>query len=333
MSSTANSVNHIPEVCPAGLVCPRDYLPLQQVPNGLTCSEGHHYAVIDGVPILLLAEMDQTHIEGYRSLAAAESRDTSQLPKFDTASGEIDPFVQTSIAATNGSFYRHLIGRLREYPIPELRLPEGNGQRFLEIGCSWGRWCIAAARKGYLPVGIDPSLKGINAARHVAHQLGIDAQYLVADGRAMPFPDGSFDQVFSYSVLQHLSKENTRATLRELRRVLRRGGKCLVQMPNVFGIRCLYHQVRRGFRDTRDFEVRYWRIKELVAAFEQEVGPAEISVDGYFSLNPQVSDTRLFPLRYKALVYTSEVLRKASGVVPLLTHFADSLYISAVREG
>jgi 2-polyprenyl-3-methyl-5-hydroxy-6-metoxy-1,4-benzoquinol methylase len=88
---------------------------------------------------------------------------------------------RTSFAATNGMLYIRLIGKLTDYPIPYLRLPPGEGKRFLEIGCNWGRWCIAAARMGYRPVGIDPSLKGIRAARQVALHLGIQAHYVAAD--------------------------------------------------------------------------------------------------------------------------------------------------------
>ena len=275
--------------------------------------------------------MHQTHIEGTRSLTAAAG-DLREFPPVQVAPGEIDPFVQRSIAATNGALYLPLVGKLTEYPIPDLRLPQGNGKSFLEIGCSWGRWCIAAARKGYQPTGIDPSLKGIRAARRVAEQIGVETQYLVADGRALPFADESFDQVFSYSVLQHLSKTNARETLRNIRRVLRPGGSCLIQMPNVFGIRCLYHQVRRGFRETRDFEVRYWMVKELISAFQEEIGPAKVFVDGYFSLNPQISDLRFMPLRYRMIVRFSEALRKTSKWFRPLIYAADSLYISVTRQ-
>jgi ubiquinone/menaquinone biosynthesis C-methylase UbiE/uncharacterized protein YbaR (Trm112 family) len=313
------------------LVCPRDKSPLQIDNSRALCSQGHEYGVVEGIPVLLLSEMDQTHVEGTRSLAAAAG-DVSEFPPLQVSSGEIDPFVQRSIAATNGAFYIHLIGKLKEYPIPNLQLPSGNGNSFLEIGCSWGRWCIAAERNGYRPTGVDPSLKGIRAAHRVAEQMDIEAKYLVADGRALPFPDESFDQVFSYSVLQHLSKINTRQTLHEIRRILRPGGNCLIQMPNVFGIRCLYHQMRRGFREAHDFEVRYWTVRELISVFQQEIGPAKVFVDGYFSLNPQISDLRFMPFQYRAIVRFSEVLRKASKWFRPLIYVADSLYVSATRK-
>jgi SAM-dependent methyltransferase/uncharacterized protein YbaR (Trm112 family) len=313
------------------LVCPRDKEDLHRDGNLLVCPQGHRYSVIDDIPVLLISEVEQTHIEGTRALAEAEQGDASSLPQFDVPAGEIDPFVRNVIGATNGSLYQHLVGNLKEYPIPNLRLPRGDGRLLLEIGCNWGRWCIAAARAGFRPIGIDPSLKAIRAANRVARQLGISAEYAVADGRYLPFRNDAFEQIFSYSVLQHISRENVATTLAEMRRVLAADGAALVQMPNVFGLRCLYHQARRGFRKERDFEVRYWKPAELLAAFSSAVGPSELSVDGFFSLNVQPSDLRLLPARFRALVRTSEFLRHLSGRVPKLVKIADSLYVSARR--
>jgi SAM-dependent methyltransferase/uncharacterized protein YbaR (Trm112 family) len=313
------------------LVCPRDKTPLRAGTIELVCEHGHSYPIIEGVPILLVSEMEQTHIEGARSLQVAKSRDVDSLPKFDVGKDEIDPFVRNVIGATNGGMYQHLVGTLQKYPIPNLRLPPGEKKLFMEVGCNWGRWCIAAARRGYRPVGIDPSLKAIRAANRVAAQLGIEASYLVADARSLPFREEVFDQVFSYSVLQHLSKKNAKQSLTEIHRTLKVGGNALVQLPNTFGARCLYHEMRRGFRKAEDFEVRYWRPSELITVFSSAIGPSSLSVDGYFSLNVQPSDLALLPLRYRILVRTSEVLRKLSDTIPLLTKLADSLYVSSDR--
>lgn len=311
------------------LACPRDKQKLQREGEHLVCPGGHRYAIVEGVPILLVSDVEQTHIEGTRALAIAQSGDASSLNQFNLGPGEIDPFVRNAIGATNGSLYQHLVGRLTEYPIPRLRLPAGEGRLFLEVGCNWGRWCIAAARSGYQPVGIDPSLRSIRAANRVSRQLGINAFYIVGDSRFLPFPDQSFDQIFSYSVLQHLSKPDALSSLAEIRRVLHSGAGAMIQMPNVYGMRCLYHQIRRGFRQARDFEVRYWTPAELLSAFTQNIGPSELSVDGYFSLNIQPSDLRLLPGRYRAVVHASEALRAISEKIPILAKVADSLYISS----
>ena len=66
-----------------------------------------------------------------------------------------------------------------------------------------GRWSIAAARKGFSVVGIDPSLGAVMAARRIAKELNLDIKYLVADGRFLPFRERQFKVAYSYSVLQH----------------------------------------------------------------------------------------------------------------------------------
>jgi SAM-dependent methyltransferase/uncharacterized protein YbaR (Trm112 family) len=311
------------------LVCPRDHTRLEETSEYLSCPAGHRYRIVDGIPILLLSETPQTHVEGNRSLLIAEAPDVGEIGPDVARSEKIDAFVQQIIAGTNGCLYIPLIGKLTEYPIPALRLPRGQGKLFLEIGCNWGRWCVAAERAGYRAVGIDPSLRSIKAARQVAQQLGVRSHYVVADGRYLPFADRTFDQVFSYSVLQHLSPDNVFLVLQQTARVMRPQAGCLVQMPNRFGLRCLYHQARRGFRTARDFEVRYWSHKELTSAFMRSFGSVRITVDGFFSLNPQISDVHLLPPKYRPIIYASEALRKASRKLSGLAYVADSLYITA----
>src|SRR6266403_672879 len=89
------------------LVCPRDRFSLHYENSSLRCERGHRYAVVEGVPILLLADVPQTHVEGRRSLAVAEEGNASSLRLFDVVPGVIDPFVQNAIGATNGSLYSH----------------------------------------------------------------------------------------------------------------------------------------------------------------------------------------------------------------------------------
>ena len=86
----------------------------------------------------------------------------------------IDKSWQGEIPYTSGNLYFSIQNKLTRYPIPECRLPQGNGERLLDIGCNWGRWSIAAAQKGYRPVGIDPSLDAVLAARRVSRQLGVE---------------------------------------------------------------------------------------------------------------------------------------------------------------
>lgn len=250
-----------------------------------------------------------------------------------SADGGIDPVVSFLIGATNGIAYKHLIGKLQEYPIPELRLPPANGQFLLDVGCNWGRWSLAAARLGYTAIGIDPSLGAVLAAKRVAAQLGLNARFVVGDARFLPFQTGSMNVVFSYSVLQHFSRGDAGTAIKEVGRVLQDGGKSLIQMPTVLGMRCLYHQARRGFREPRDFDVRYWSLPALRQLFTKSVGRTTFSVDCFFGIGLQAADLRLMPPVVGMAIRASELLRKISRKLPPLNYVADSVYVEATRTG
>ena len=105
----------------------------------LICENKHSYAVVDGIPILLLDEVRPTHFAITETLVQAAERRFNGTEDISPKENEIDAVVQAVVAATCGHLYVPLIGRLKRYPIPTIRLPEGNGEKFLDIGCSWGR--------------------------------------------------------------------------------------------------------------------------------------------------------------------------------------------------
>src|SRR2546426_275278 len=158
-------------------------------------------------------------------------------------------------------------------------------------------WATAVARARYAAPGLDPSAKAVDAARRVAAQVGIDAEYVVGDGRRLPFPDASFDVVFSYSVLQHLAKEDARVVIAEIRRVLCPGGTAWIEMPNARGLLNLARQAARGFSRGSGFDVRYWTLGELREAFGT-IGAVELHADGFLTLNPQPTDLDLLRPRH-----------------------------------
>ena len=312
------------------LVCPRDFKAFEISADFLRCSENHTYPIVNGVPILLVGEVVPTQKEFWRILKPAVA--LKSHPVDTPVQNGVDSFVTQSIGATSGSLYAPVAHRLRRYPIPDLLLPKANGAVLLDLGCNWGRWCFSASRKGYSAIGIDPNLEAILAARRISHQLKIPACFLVADARNLPFASHSIDTVFSYSVLQHFDKRDAHQTFKETSRVLKTGGTSFIEMPNAFGSLNLLHQLKRGFRQARDFEVRYWTPIELKRALNSSVGPTRLVVDGYFSLNPQTADLDMLPFVYRLVVRVSEWLRKKSLAWPCLVYLADSLYVESTAS-
>lgn len=331
------------------LVCPRDQMSLTLSQGSLACERDHRYPVIDDVPVMLVDDAPPTFEQATAALGRAgddaldprarqfhlETVGISDEQKRGVLEllargSSIDPVVAYLVAATNGLMYRELVGRLSAYPIPDIPIPPGSGV-LLDVGCSWGRWTIAAQRRGYSAVGIDPSLGAVLAARRVARQLGVAARFVVGDARYLPFATGQFDRVFSYSVIQHFSRADAGAAIAEIGRVLRGGGQSRVQMPTRYGVRCLYHRVRRGFSDGAGFDVRYWSLAELRELFGSRIGDTTLDVDCYFGIGLQESDAALMSGPRRAVLRASATLKAAQQSLRFLIHAADSVYVASTK--
>lgn len=94
------------------------------------------------------------------------------------------------------------------------------GERVLEIGCGTGSDLLQFAKHGAIAVGIDITPEHIRLARE---RVGSLAQVLNGNGTSIPFPDESFDYVYSHGVLHHL--DQPRRMVEEIFRVLRPGGR------------------------------------------------------------------------------------------------------------
>lgn len=339
------------------LVCPVDKSALSLKDNYLVSATGRRYPVVDGIPILTIEEVEQTlHVarasmdcaEGVTRLRGTERYANLHLDSLgitpaeieelirilDKGDSKLDPVVLMMIGATSGYSYASLVGdrNLAEYPIPDIPLPPGEGRTLLDIGCNWGRWCVAAARKGYRPTGLDPSLGAVLAARRVCQELGLEGRFVVGDGRYLPFPGDSFDTVYSYSVIQHFAKENGELAISEAGRVLKKGGTAKVQMAAKYGIRSLQHQLRRGFREPKMFEVRYYGVGELKRMFEQRIGRTRVSADCYFGLGWRWSDYRFLQPSRRLILILSEALRRISNVFTPMRAVADSVFLTATKR-
>jgi 27-O-demethylrifamycin SV methyltransferase len=95
----------------------------------------------------------------------------------------------------------------------------------LDVGCGTGAPAVRLAREyGCRVTGISTSEVGVRAAQARADAEGFaaSARFLVADGMAMPFADGSFDRVWALES-SHLMPDKDKL-LAECRRVLKPSG-------------------------------------------------------------------------------------------------------------
>ena len=100
------------------------------------------------------------------------------------------------------------------------------GHRVLDIGCGTGS--LAVSIKTRHPdaevTGLDPDPRALFRARRKAYGAKVAVQLDRGFSDELPYPDGSFDRVFSSFMLHHLESPEKKRTLREVRRVLKPGG-------------------------------------------------------------------------------------------------------------
>lgn len=102
------------------------------------------------------------------------------------------------------------------------------GESVLDVGCGTGTLAITAKQRvgsSGTVVGIDASPEMIERAKRKAVKAGVEVRFETAIVEALPFPDASFDVVFSTLMLHHLPRPVREQCAREMRRVIKPDGR------------------------------------------------------------------------------------------------------------
>lgn len=102
------------------------------------------------------------------------------------------------------------------------------GHQLLELGGGIGTDLSQFARHGALTTDLDLSTGHLKLAKENFRARGLQGRFVHHDAEVLPFEDNSFDVVYSNGVIHHTP--NTRGLVREIRRVLRPGGKAIVMV-------------------------------------------------------------------------------------------------------
>lgn len=104
------------------------------------------------------------------------------------------------------------------------------GEVVLDVGCGTGTLAIMAAQQvgAFGAVhGIDASPEMIERAGRKARRKGSRASFQIGAAQALPFPDAHFDAVLTTLMLHHLPQSGRQQLAREIRRVLKPGGRAI----------------------------------------------------------------------------------------------------------
>ncbi|PRX56124.1 class I SAM-dependent methyltransferase [Flagellimonas meridianipacifica] len=157
-----------------------------------------------------------------------------------------------------------------------------DGEEILEFGFGTGQNLILANTKNgnanYIGLDIDPKVK--NIAKKKFTKNDIEIQLDLYGGGVFPYPDNTYDKVFSSLVFHQLDKEAKISCLNEICRVLKPDGALLIGdwgKPKSRLMRGMFYsvQILDGFATTAD------NVKGLIPDFMVAAGFENVAEVGH----------------------------------------------------
>jgi ubiquinone/menaquinone biosynthesis C-methylase UbiE len=182
------------------------------------------------------------------------------------------------------------------------------GAEILDCPCGFGRHSVVLARAGYRVTGADRSQPLLDEARRRAEEVELELVH--ADYRELPFPDGRFDAVLNlFTALGYAGREGDTEALREFRRVMRPGGRLVVETM---------HRDRLA----RIFQARRWEpLPDGLLLEEGEFDQVAGEYENTLIYLPEGGERREFPYRIRCYTVTELVeMVRAAGFTDVSCH-------------
>lgn len=123
------------------------------------------------------------------------------------------------------------------------------GEKVLDIGCGLGYFLLKLKGSGAELHGLDPSEESIEYVKK-----NITEHAKVGSVEEIPYPDNMFDKVLFCEVIEHV--EDDEKVLREIRRILKPGGRLVVSTPSLKGWRAHSKLKQLGHHHGGEFHYR-----------------------------------------------------------------------------
>jgi ubiquinone/menaquinone biosynthesis C-methylase UbiE len=112
--------------------------------------------------------------------------------------------------------------------------PKFKGKKTLEIGVGLGSDHQQLAEAGAILSGIDLTERAISHTKRRFELFGLKSELQTADAENIPFPDETFDAVYTWGVIHH--SPNTQQAANEIYRILKPGGFAKIMIYNKYSI-------------------------------------------------------------------------------------------------
>lgn len=104
------------------------------------------------------------------------------------------------------------------------------GEAVLDYGCGSGYGTVLLSKYFKNVSGIDVSQETINYCKSNFKKDNL--HFSVFDPLLQPFPNDSFDFIFSFQVFEHIPLDQVEIYIRNVKNMLRPGGKAIITTPN-----------------------------------------------------------------------------------------------------
>ena len=187
------------------------------------------------------------------------------------------PVTQDAPAYTRDWYERIEEHRYRQEPFIHAvaQFTRHHGKKLLEIGVGAGTDHLQWARAGAECFGVDLTDSAITVTGRRLALYGLESKLQRLDAETLPFPDASFDVVYSWGVIHH--SEHPEAIISEVRRVLRPGGVFIGMLYARYSLAVLKVWIKNALlrgRPWRTFADVIWHHVESIGT--KACTPAEV---------------------------------------------------------
>lgn len=264
------------------LACPICKSDVRLESDQLTCVNCRmKYRIDNGIPVML--KEDEIH----------KTQERDQRKYFDR---EFSTYQKYRLENWRTSYIRRIFDAL------EIKSSlENRDDLYLDIGVGGsGYTVIEAAKKGVRSIGTDLSLVGMQQAKKLAREEGVEklCHFVVSSAEALPFTNKVFSKISSIAVLEHISDD--KQAIAEVSRVTTERGRIFITVPNTYKRLFFLFRFLSRINDKKVGHLRHYSEEELIGLFKDfGFRSTKVLYSGHLIKFVQFFLSKIFPsLRY-----------------------------------